>query len=121
MRNKPRNWKTFLLTLFFVFSSLTVVPYEAKATADFDAQKPMRLYYDEEAPYGNEILPDQFNSWTTPENDGWERWSIPLGNGYMGVNVFGRTKTERLQITENSLSTPYYSALGGGLTNFAEV
>ncbi len=57
------------------------------------------------------------------EDDGWERWSLPLGNGHMGVCVFGRTQTERLQFTDNSLANPY--GVGGrntgGLNNFAEV
>ena len=35
----------------------------------------------------------------------WERRSFPMGNGYMGVNLFGGVSTERLQITENSLVT----------------
>ena len=58
-------------------------------------------------------------------DDGWEKWSLPLGNGYMGVNVFGRTETERLQITENSLSNPAtfrpeHKGFRAGLNNFCE-
>ena len=52
------------------------------------------------------------------ENEAWEKWSLPLGNGYFGANVFGRTDTERIQITENSLSNPMSA---GGLNNFAEL
>lgn len=95
------------------------------------ADIPLRLQYDEEAPYGNE------DAWTTntaqdptfaySDDDGWERWSLPLGNGYFGVNAFGRTETERLQITEKTLSNPYYTAVEGngspslgGLNNFSE-
>lgn len=37
----------------------------------------------------------------------WERYSMPLGNGFFGANVFGRTETERLQISEPSLANPY--------------
>lgn len=48
---------------------------------------------------------------------GWENEALPLGNGYMGAMVFGRTDSDRIQLTENSLSNPYPS----GLTNFAEV
>ena len=50
--------------------------------------KALRLWYDKPA----------------PDTDfGWVNDSIPMGNGYMGVNVFGGTATERIQITENSL------------------
>jgi len=37
---------------------------------------------------------------------GWEKWSLPLGNSHFGVSLFGRTETDRIQITENSLSNP---------------
>ena len=44
----------------------------------------------------------------TPAEDtinGWKNASFPLGNGYMGVNVFGGVTRERLQLTEPSLFT----------------
>ncbi len=49
---------------------------------------------------------------------GWESYSLPLGNGYMGANVFGLVERERIQITENSLENPGHL---GGLNNFAEI
>ena len=52
------------------------------------------------------------------EDEAWEKWSLPLGNGYFGASVFGRTGTERIQLTENSLVNPMSA---GGLNNFAEV
>lgn len=54
--------------------------------------------------------------------DGWEQYSLPIGNGYFGANVFGRVEKERLQITENSLSNPYVKrGYHGGLNNFLEL
>ncbi len=50
--------------------------------------------------------------------EGWERYSLPLGNGYLGANVFGIVARERIQITENSLENPGHL---GGLNNFAEL
>ena len=84
--------------------------------------KHYELWYTKEAPYGNEnFLLFAFRR-DIPD-DGWEKWSLPIGNGYMGVNVFGRTETERLQITENSLCNPFvsdarYPGGNGGLNNF---
>ncbi len=49
---------------------------------------------------------------------GWEHESLPLGNGYMGANVFGIVERERIQITENALENP---GPLGGLNNFAEL
>lgn len=78
--------------------------------------KEYRLHYNNPAPIGNETYKKLWENYENP-NDGWERWSIPLGNGYMGLCVFGRCETERIQITENSLSNPYPE----GLNNFCEL
>ena len=56
-------------------------------------------------------------SMTTYGYKGWEHQALPLGNGYLGAMVFGRTDKERIQLTENSLSSDYATS---GLTNFAE-
>jgi alpha-L-fucosidase 2 len=55
-----------------------------------------------------------------PYDADWEREAYPVGNGYMGAKIFGRTDTERIQITEKTLANedPYRR---GGLTNFAEI
>lgn len=55
-----------------------------------------------------------------PADPDWEAHSYPIGNGYMGANIFGRTDVERVQITDKTLTNgaPYGS---GGMTNFAEV
>ena len=70
--------------------------------------KTMRLRYDEPAP---------------DSNLGWANRSIPMGNGYMGVNVFGGTEKDRIQITENSLYDwgPDRGLKRRGLNNFAEI
>lgn len=81
--------------------------------------KKYELWYDKEAPYGNENFTVYEHGFDTPD-DGWEKWSLPIGNGYMGVNIFGRVKEERLQVTENSLCNPYAKG-AGGLNNFCEI
>lgn len=55
-----------------------------------------------------------------PYDKDWEYESYPIGNGYMGANIFGRTDMERIQITDKTLTNgaPYGS---GGMTNFAEI
>ncbi|MGB7324997.1 MAG: glycoside hydrolase family 95 protein [Rubripirellula sp.] len=85
--------------------------YAAEPASGFTTDGPsktLRLWYDEPAP---------------DSNDGWVNRSIPLGNGYMGANVFGGTTSERIQITENSLydTTEGRGLRHGGLNNFAEV
>ena len=95
------------------------------------ADIPLRLRYDSEASHGISLgYDDVSESFGSGRNhilehldDDWERWSLPLGNGYFGANVFGRTDTERIQLTEKTLANPYYVAPRislGGLNNFAE-
>ena len=92
--------------------------------------KNYELRYSKEAPFDGEdfVLFNHKAVWRDEgyKNDGWEKWSLPLGNGYMGVSVFGRTETERLQVTENSLSNPWTvddvrPTCNGGLQNFCDV
>ena len=54
-------------------------------TAASSAEKQLKLWYDEPA-------------------SSWEKEALPLGNSYMGAMVFGKTDTERIQISEKSLS-----------------
>lgn len=55
-----------------------------------------------------------------PYDEDWETKSYPIGNGYMGANLFGRTDIDRIQITEKTLSNEGLYGLGG-MTNFAEI
>ncbi len=56
---------------------------------------------------------------------GWEEYSLPLGNGFIGANIFGGIDLERIQITENSMVNPGEGAVDspdiGGLTSFADL
>lgn len=50
---------------------------------------------------------DDLKIWyTSPAADtynGWERYSLPVGNSAIGASVFGRTDKERIQLNEKSL------------------
>ncbi len=50
-------------------------------------------------------------------NEGWEKYSMPIGNGYFGASIFGGFVTERVQFTTNTFANPYNL---GGVTNFGE-
>ena len=104
-----RNLMTTVLTVS-VMTGLHLAP--GASAAEQSANKPgktLRLWYNEPAP---------------DSDAGWVNDSIPMGNGYMGVNVFGGTTSDRIQITENSLYDWAAKNSGfkrRGLNNFAEV
>src|SRR6056297_1147992 len=55
-----------------------------------------------------------------PFDKDWEQWSYPLGNATLGVNFFGRTDTERLQLSEKTFcNAGIYNE--GGNTGLAEL
>ncbi len=51
-------------------------------------------------------------------NEGWEKYSLPLGNGYFGASIFGGTDFDRIQFTTNPFANKQKQ---GGVTNFGEV
>ena len=125
--------KKILNLLFALIVILTCVACDntntpPKDDPSYTNDNPLRLWYDEETPKdheGNGVA----NYWTDVndyENDfGWTNWSLPIGNGYFGVNTFGRTETERLQITDKTLTNPWQMPFApwdqiGGLNNFSE-
>ena len=112
--------------MLFSFYSFMIPVYAQETLGEIieGGDVPLRLHYDEEAPYGNETVSSNVPN---RADDGWEKWSLPRGNGYFGANVFGRTETERIQITEKTLANPYYrndengaQYSLGGLNNFSE-
>lgn len=54
-----------------------------------------------------------------PFDKDWESESYPIGNGYMGANIFGRTDNERIQISDKTLANEGLYGFGG-LTSFSE-
>ena len=101
--------------------------------------KMLKLWYHSPAPLGQENT----EAWNNPNQtsqekqhsdpvNSWEQWTLPLGNGDMGINVFGRTESERIQISESTLfnpsrTTPTWpeansipNGILGGYNNFSE-
>ena len=86
-------------------------------------QNAMRLTYNRPAP-----IIDDFLHYST-SGCAWEKYSLPLGNGFFGANVFGRLGTERIQISDPTLANPYYvpktiprrRSCASGVNNMAEL
>ena len=45
---------------------------------------------------------------------GWEQYSLPIGNGYMGVSVFGGTESETFSISDKTMFNPILPSVGNG-------
>ena len=114
------------IKLFFLLTTLLFVSFGecfqiyAESKHQGATSKPYVLWYNEPVPE----IPIKYNETNSlndnPRDNAWENWSLPIGNGYLGANIFGRTMTERIQLTDNTLaSRSHYN--GAGLTNFAEL
>ena len=49
----------------------------------------------------------------------WETHSLPLGNGFIGANLYGYTECESIVMTENSFANPSEWHLAGNPNNYA--
>lgn len=76
------------------------------------------LWYDDPSPNNGAI--NQEKNGGFPIDSDWECWSLPIGNGYMGACIFGRTDTERIQISEKTFGNKGCYNMGG-FGNLAEV
>ena len=81
------------------------------------ADKVYKIWDSEPAPNGGAVPREKG---ATPFDKDWESRSFPIGNGYMGASLFGRTDTERIQLTHKTLANQGIYKWGG-LTSFAEV
>lgn len=84
---------------------------EERAGGEENSGNVLRLYYDEPAPITG------IDNSSRDTDTGFEEHSLPLGCGYMGVNVWGGTETESIYVTENSLANPYQKNAGNTNTS----
>jgi alpha-L-fucosidase 2 len=101
---KKKEMKRTAFTCIFAVIITLSAAFNNVAAQKQDIIKSHKLWYSEAAPDSD---------W------GWLDRSFPMGNGYMGVNLFGGVGSERIQITENSTQDSNNKI--GGLNNFAEV
>ncbi|WP_291764985.1 glycosyl hydrolase family 95 catalytic domain-containing protein [Blautia sp.] len=83
-----------------VLASSAGLPY-AKET-DVQEAAHLKLWYDEPASRGKTILGGG-GFGTTSEDNQWQQFTLPLGNSFMGANVYGEIGTEHLTFNQKSL------------------
>ena len=115
---RKKVFAAFLSLVLAGQTALSAIPAYAEEAdgpvyaAGGGSQTALRLVYDEPAPQVLSEKQDPYNY------AGWREYSIPMGNGYMGLNLFGGVDHDRIQITENSLQDS--NSTIGGLNNFSE-
>ena len=97
--------------------TMLALPSAASDTVSGDGGR-YTLRYDQPVPDGGAMIRELHNG--GPYDRDWEYRSLPIGNGYMGANIFGRTDTERIQISEKTLAVKGPYGLSS-FTNFAEI
>lgn len=103
--------------------NMIVLPSKAAESTPIITEKPLRLWYNKPSDKTDDIIDNSVTN-----RGGWDKYSLPIGNGYMGASVFGRLDTDRVQIADKTLANPYRSdptgKLGhsrGGLNSFADI
>jgi alpha-L-fucosidase 2 len=115
---KDLVWKEFAAHVFSVILIIMLVQ-----TLNAEETSTRKTVYDlwENEPAPNRGADyDKLQARGYPYDKDWEYYSYPIGNGYIGANLFGRTDTERVQITDKTVHVQgIYGS--GGLTSFAEL
>ncbi|MHA7944820.1 glycosyl hydrolase family 95 catalytic domain-containing protein [Formosa sp. 3Alg 14/1] len=118
--NKKSNSITwFILTMSFM---LCCKLSYSQSSLNLNSEHSERIY----TIWDNEPAPNRGGDFSItkargyPYDEDWELHSYPIGNGYMGANIFGRTDVERIQLTEKTLANEGLYGIGG-LTSFAEI
>ena len=77
---------------------------EGTAGAGEEAQEEnlLKLWYDEPASQGVNILGAGAYG-TTAEENNWQQHTLPIGNSFMGANVYGEITNERLTFNQKTL------------------
>jgi len=113
---KGKNFfKRITATLVMLAVFFSAIPFSFAAGEETTkAEKIYKLWYDKPAPdeSADGIVNPTYNEART---SGWENWQLPIGNGYMGAAIFGRTDRERVQLSDKTLHST-----DKGLMNFAE-
>ena len=65
---------------------------------------PLKIWYDEQAPFNNECSEEA--SMMAGQDIGWQNWSFPLGNGYVGANVLAEQRPSVFRLLRRPYPTP---------------
>ncbi len=78
------------------------VSVQAEKAETSQSESGLRLWYDEPASKGRNIL-NGGSFGTTEEDNTWQQQTLPIGNSFMGANVYGEVGQERLTFNQKTL------------------
>ncbi|MBR7179552.1 MAG: glycoside hydrolase N-terminal domain-containing protein, partial [Oscillospiraceae bacterium] len=115
--------KKIAALLVAVAMIVTLLPASAiPVRAEETYGNPLRLWYDEPASQGTNILSPGSGYSNADGSNTWQQQTLPIGNGDMGANVYGEIVSEHLTFNEKTLwtggpssSRPNY--MGGNVQN----
>lgn len=95
-KSEPETSRNFFQKIWDFFVKL----FTGKSSKQEETEQPPRdrIWFDTPAPDSGE---------------GFEQYSLPIGNGYMGVTVFGGTESETLSISDKEMFNPKYTGGSG--------
>ena len=104
---KTKKLLAVLLAAAMVAGSvqLPAAPVEVKAAEETATGNPLRLWYDEPASQGKNILSAGSGYSDNDGSNTWQQQTLPIGNGDMGANVYGEIVSEHLTFNEKTLWT----------------
>ena len=86
--NNSKKFLTALLCLLYVVNIQAQHETTTSPAIDYE------LWYNEPANNRGGVIP--INESERPIDIDWERWSLPIGNGYMGASIFRRYKHRKV-------------------------
>ena len=106
MKNNKKLFKRITASLMAVAMLVALLPAAAiPAKADEAEGNPLRLWYDEPASQGRNILSAGSGYSDADGSNTWQQQTLPIGNGDMGANVYGEIVSEHLTFNEKTLWT----------------
>ena len=91
------------VVLTFPGSSEIIVSAQEKTdTTAGSTGEDLRLWYDKPASEGTVILSGG-SFGTTAEENQWQQFTLPIGNGFIGANIYGEVETDHLTFNEKTL------------------
>ena len=99
---KRKNLKKILAGVCAITLTATSIPFSAQVKAKETPKQnnDLRLWYDEPASKGKNILS---NGSGTEEDNTWQQHTLPIGNSFMGANVYGEISKEKLTFNQKTL------------------